>query len=54
NQDDFRAHAQTLLEKATAFSTAAQSGDQAVTLKELRPLGTACGDCHDNYRMDEN
>ena len=52
NHDDFAAHAQDLVEKATAFSVAAQSGDQAATMKELRPLGSACGNCHDNYRMD--
>ena len=54
NKGDFDSHAQALGEKADAFSTAAQGGDQAATMKELRPLGTACGNCHDNYRMDEN
>jgi len=52
NMDDFKQHAQALIEKAMAFNKAAQSGDMMTTMKELRPLGSACGNCHDNYRKD--
>ena len=52
NMDDFKQHAQALIEKAAAFNKAAQSGDMMTTMKELRPLGSACGNCHDNYRKD--
>ena len=54
NKEDFAKHAADLVEKARAFSVAAQSGDMATTMKELRPLGSACGNCHDNYRMDKD
>ena len=53
NKSDFEKHALELIEKADAFSTAAQGGDQAANMKEIRPLGTACGNCHDNYRMEK-
>jgi len=52
NKEDFSRHAQDLVEKANIFSQAAESGDQAATMKELRPMGGACGNCHDNYRLD--
>lgn len=54
NKDDFAKHAQDLVDQATAFSIAAQSGDQGTTMRALRPMGTACGNCHDNYRLDED
>lgn len=54
NKEDFVKHAQELVDKANAFAAAAQSGDQMTTMKELRPLGAACGNCHDNYRRDDN
>lgn len=52
NKADFEAHAAELVKQAQAFAEAASSGDRATTLGALRPLGSACGDCHDDYRFD--
>ena len=52
NKADFEQHAAELVNQASAFAEAAGSGDRATTLGALRPLGSACGSCHDNYRRD--
>lgn len=38
-------------EAATAFVTAAQSGDRAAISKAFRNLGGSCRGCHDQYRV---
>lgn len=54
NQPDFASKAQALADNATAFAEAAATGDQGATLGAFRALGGSCGNCHDNYRVDED
>lgn len=54
NQPDFAAKAQALVENATAFADAAATGERGATLGAFRALGGSCGNCHDNYRVDED
>ena len=54
NQPDFAMKAQALVDNATAFADAAATGDRGATLGAFRALGGSCGNCHDNYRVDED
>lgn len=54
NQPDFANKAQALVDNATAFADAAATGDRGATLGAFRALGGSCGNCHDDYRVDED
>jgi cytochrome c556 len=54
NQPDFADKAQALVDNATAFADAAATGDRATALGAFRALGGSCGNCHDDYRVDED
>ena len=55
NTDDFADKAQTLADNATAFADAvAAGGDMAANSGAFRALGGSCGNCHDDYRVDED
>jgi cytochrome c556 len=49
----FAGKAEALVEAATAFAETATGGDQMATLGGVRSLGGACGNCHDDYRVDD-
>jgi cytochrome c556 len=54
NRAEFDRLMQALVEKTTALATAAASGD----LKQIQPatnaVGTACKNCHDKFRKEED
>jgi cytochrome c556 len=54
NQDDIAAKAQALVDNANAFADAAATGDMGSTLGAFRALGGSCGNCHDEYRVDND
>ncbi len=54
NMDELADKANKLVEAANGFADIAAGGDQAETLAAVRSLGTACGDCHDRFRKEEN
>ena len=54
NQSDFASKAQALVDNATAFADAAASGDRGATQGTFRALGASYGNCHDDYRVDDD
>ncbi|MCI5107672.1 MAG: cytochrome c [Pseudomonadales bacterium] len=54
NQGDIAAKAQALVDNANAFADAAATGDMGSTLGAFRALGGSCGNCHDEYRVDND
>ncbi len=54
NQADIADKAQALVDASNAFADTASGGDMAATLGALRPLGGACANCHDTYRVDND
>lgn len=54
NPTEFAARAQALLEGANNFAEVASGGDMAATLGAFRGLGGSCGNCHDDFRVDND
>ena len=54
NPTEFAAKTQALLEGANAFAEVAAGGDMAATLGAFRGLGGSCGNCHDDFRVDND
>ncbi|MBT3530991.1 MAG: cytochrome c [Gammaproteobacteria bacterium] len=54
NQDDIAAKAQALVDNANAFAAAAATGEMGATLGAFRAFGGSCGNCHDEYRVDND
>jgi len=54
NPSEFAAKAQALLEGANNFAEVASGGDMAATLGAFRGLGGGCGNCHDDFRVDND
>ena len=54
NQGDIADKAQALIDNANTFADAAATGDMASTLGAFRALGGSCGNCHDEYRVDND
>lgn len=50
----FAEKAQALLEGANTFAEVAAGGDMAATLGAFRGLGGSCGNCHDDFRVDND
>lgn len=50
----FAEKAQALLEGANTFADVAAGGDMAATLGAFRGLGGSCGNCHDDFRVDDD
>jgi cytochrome c556 len=50
----FAEKAQALLEGANTFAEVAAGGDMAATLGAFRGLGGSCGNCHDEFRVDND
>ena len=46
--------AQALMEAASNFADVAAAGDRAATLGAFRALGGGCGNCHDDFRVDND
>ena len=51
---EFAAKAQALLEGANTFAEVAAGGDMGATLGAFRGLGGSCGNCHDDFRVDND
>lgn len=54
NQPDIAVKTQTLIDNANAFADAAATGEMAATLGAFRAFGGSCGNCHDEYRVDDD
>lgn len=50
----FAEKAQALLEGASNFAEVAAGGDRGATLGAFRGLGGSCGNCHDDFRVDND
>ena len=50
----FAEKAASLLERANTFAEVAAGGDMAATLGAFRGLGGGCGNCHDDFRVDND
>ncbi|GJM12938.1 MAG: cytochrome c' [Pseudohongiella sp.] len=50
----FAEKAQALFEGASNFAEVAAGGDRAATLGAFRGLGGGCGNCHDDFRVDND
>ena len=50
----FAEKAQALLDGANTFADVASGGDMAATLGAFRGLGGSCGNCHDDFRVDND
>ena len=50
----FAEKAQALLEGANTFAEVAAGADMAATLGAFRGLGGSCGNCHDDFRVDND
>lgn len=53
NQGDIQAKSQALIDNANAFADAAATGDMATAMGAFRAFGGSCGNCHDEYRIDD-
>jgi len=51
---EFHAAAENLSKQAGNMLAAAKSGDLAKVGNEVRNLGGACKNCHDNFRLDDD
>jgi cytochrome c556 len=54
NLDDFSAKASALAEKAGELNAIAASGTEAEVKAAIGAMGQACGNCHDEYREDDD
>ena len=54
DMDGVAEKAEALVDAANTFADLASGGDQAATLAGIRALGGACGNCHDDYRVDND
>lgn len=54
NEEDIEAKAQALFDNANAFADAAATGNRGTALGAFRALGGSCGNCHDEYRVDQD
>ena len=53
NQDDIAVKAQALIDNANAFADAAATGERSAALLTFQAFGSTCGNCHDEYRVDD-
>lgn len=54
NQDDIQAKTQALIDNANAFADAAATGNMGQAMGAFRAFGGSCGNCHDEYRVDND
>lgn len=50
--DLFQERAQALVDGANTFADVAAGGDRMATLGAIRAFGANCGNCHENFRVD--
>jgi cytochrome c556 len=54
NQGDIETKAQALIDNANAFADAAATGNMGQAMGAFRAFGGSCGNCHDEYRVDND
>lgn len=52
--DEFEQRARDLVEAANTFADIAARGDRMETIGAVREFGSNCGDCHDQFRVDDD
>ena len=52
--EEFDAAIQKLLTESAAFAAVAGSGDKAAVAAQAKALGGSCGNCHDQFRVDDD
>ncbi len=50
--DEFQEKANNLIAAANTFADIAAAGDQMQTIGAVRAFGSACGNCHETFRLD--
>jgi cytochrome c556 len=53
NPEDFAAKVQANIEAATALVEVSSSGDEGAIKEAIGRLGSTCGSCHDDFRVDD-
>jgi len=54
NMDTFEQRAAALREGALAFAEIAAGGDRMAVIGAVREFGSNCGNCHDDFRVDDD
>ena len=54
NQGDIETKTQALIDNANAFADAAATGNFGQAMGAFRAFGGSCGNCHDEYRVDND
>jgi len=54
NQGDIQTKTQALIDNANAFADAAATGNMGQAMGAFRAFGGSCGNCHDEYRVDND
>lgn len=54
NMDAFEQRAADLEEAANTFAEIAADGDRMEVIGAVREFGSNCGDCHDDFRVDDD
>lgn len=52
--EGFESRAMDLVEGANEFADIAAGGDRMETIGSVRAFGSNCGNCHDDYRVDDD
>ncbi|MEX2524879.1 MAG: cytochrome c [Gammaproteobacteria bacterium] len=52
--EQFRSRAMDLVEGANEFADIAADGDRMEVIGNVRELGSNCGNCHDDFRVDDD
>ncbi|NKI35605.1 cytochrome c [Wenzhouxiangella sp. XN79A] len=53
NPEDFAAKVQANIDAATALVEISASGDEGAIKEAIGRLGSTCGSCHDDFRVDD-
>jgi len=51
--DDFAAKIQATIDASSALVDAAATGDEAAMTQAIGQVGSSCGSCHDDFRLDD-
>jgi len=51
--DDFAAKIEATIEASNALVAAAATGDEGVMTQAIGRVGSTCGSCHDDFRLDD-
>ncbi len=54
NPEKFKSRAMDLVDGANEFADIAANGDRREIIGNVRALGSNCGNCHDDFRVDDD